>query len=35
MLEDHPIASPEGVTELLLKWRDGEPRALEDLMPIV
>ena len=35
MPEDREIASPADVTELLLQWRDGEPQALESLMPIV
>ena len=35
MSEDPQIASPADVTELLLRWRDGEQPALERLMPIV
>lgn len=32
---DPQAPSSDGVTELLLRWTDGEPGALESLMPVV
>ena len=30
-----PALQPSGVTELLLRWRDGNPEALDELTPLV
>ncbi len=35
MPEDRQTASPVEVTELLLRWRDGEEQAMDRLMPVV
>ena len=30
-----PVNAPEGITDLLLKWSEGDAKALEQLMPLV